>query len=108
MLEMLNDASYQALLQESEVEPQLMENITAFLTIHQGLFEDLQTPLFFIGIAFVLKSVKRIRTTAPTPSLKKALLTAEGGTNFWNVIGCCGLYFGVIFILYLVLMMLAM
>ena len=122
MLEMLNDASYQALLQESQVETQLMESINTFLTMHQGLFEDLQTPLFFIGIAFriglclfgnylyfrfVLKSVKKIRMTAPTPSLKKALLTAEGGTNFWNVIGCCGLYFGAIFILYLILMMLS-
>ncbi len=122
MLEMLSDRNYWEILQLNGMELQTIEGITSFLTMHQGLFEDLQTPLFFAGIAFriglclfgnylyfrfVLKSVRKIRMAAPTPSLKKALLSAEGGTNFWNVLGCFGLYFGAVCILYLVLVILA-
>ena len=80
-------------------------NLTQFLSAHQDFLENLQMPLFCVDIAFrvaiclfgnylyfrfVLKSVKKIRKMAPTVSVKKALLNAEGGTNFWNVIGCIG------------------
>ena len=86
---------------------QMIEKMTDFLTAHQQLVEDLQTPLFFAGMTFriglclfgnylyfrfVLKSVRKIREIAPSPNIKKALLSAEGGTNFWNVVGCLGLY----------------
>ncbi|MBR7084857.1 MAG: DUF2628 domain-containing protein [Oscillospiraceae bacterium] len=120
MLDMMQDKTYLEMLQTNGMPQQAIDQITSFLTVHQELFETLQTPLFFAGIAirlalclfgnylyfrFVLKSVKKIRLAAPTPSLKKALLSAEGGTNFWNVIGCFGLYFGLMFVLYLVLIL---
>ena len=114
MLEKLNDKNYLQMLLENGMEMQVIEQLNQFLTLHQGLFEDLQTPLFFAEVAFriglclfgnylyfcfVLKSVKKIRTLAPNSSLKKALLTAEGGTNFWNVLGCMGLCVGAVFLL---------
>jgi len=86
-------------------------NLVQFLSEHQDFLENLQMPLFCVDILFraavclfgnylyfrfVMKSVKKIRKMAPTVSVKNALLKAEGGTNFWNVIGCVGgLYFAV-------------
>lgn len=115
MLAYFKDASYLELLRTAGGDMQMIENITQFLTAHQQLMEDLQTPLFFIGMIFriglclfgnylyfrfVLKSVRKIRQISPTPTIRKALLSAEGGTNFWNVLGCLGLYIGLMMLVY--------
>ena len=117
VLMLLKDASYLEMLRTAGEDMQVIENITEFLMAHQQLMEDLQTPLFFAGMTFriglclfgnylyfrfVLKSVRKIRQIAPNPNLKKALLSAEGGTSFWNVLGCFGLYCGLMLLVFLV------
>ncbi|MDE6005520.1 MAG: hypothetical protein K2G88_09065 [Oscillospiraceae bacterium] len=121
MLEMLKDKAYIAMFQDYGVDARIFSNLTAFLTSNKSLLEQLQTPCFFLGMAlrvalclfgnylyfrFVIRSVKRIRQNAPTPKIKKMLLKTEGGTNIWNVLGCCGLYFGAVFLSYCVLLLL--
>ncbi|MBR0485867.1 MAG: hypothetical protein IJJ69_14015 [Oscillospiraceae bacterium] len=116
LLTYFKDADSLETLRVSGANMQMIQIITDFLTAHQQLLEDLQLPLFCAGMAFriglclfgnylyfqfVLKSVRKIRQTAPTPSLKKALLSAEGGTNFWNVLGCLGIYIGLATAVYL-------
>lgn len=115
MLEMLTDKSYIAMLQSYGADVKLFDNLIIFLNSNEGLLEQLQTPCFFLGMAlrialclfgnylyfrFVIRSVKRIRQNAPTAKIKKMLLHTEGGTNIWNVLGCFGLYFGTIFLVY--------
>lgn len=113
------DKNYLEMLQSSGMEMQMVDNLASFLTMHQQLFADLQTPMFIANVAFrialclfgnylyfryVMKSVKRIRKISPTQSVRKAMLTAEGGTNLWNILGCCGLYLAVMFVFYLILL----
>ncbi|MDE6776999.1 MAG: hypothetical protein K2O52_03455 [Oscillospiraceae bacterium] len=115
MLEMLTDKSYMAML---DINERLVEPLTAFLISHESLLEQLQIPCFFLGMLlriglclfgnylyfrFVIRSVKYIRQNAPTPKIKKMLLKTEGGTNIWNVLGCFGLYFGIIFFAFCIL-----
>ncbi len=118
MLASLQDSANIQSMLSLGMEMQTIERMTEFLTARQQMFEQLQTPLFFVLMAFrvilclfgnylyfrfVLKSVRKIRENSPTLTVRKALLSAEGGTNFWNVLGCCGLYFGAIFLLSMIL-----
>ena len=120
MITVTQDSQYLDFMQSLGLEAELekMSQATEFLAAHQEFFENLQTPLFCVDVLFrivlclfgnylyfrfVLKSVKKIREFAPTAHIKKLLLTAEGGTNFWNVIGCLGIsYFGLYLILVIV------
>ena len=116
MLAYFKDASYLEILRSSGADMQMIQTIADFLSAHQQLLEDLQTPLFCAGMAFrvglclfgnylyfqfVLKSVRKIRQISPTPSIRKDLLYAEGGTYFWNVLGCLGMYIGLMMAVYL-------
>ena len=97
---------------------QMIEKLTTFLSAHEQFFDSLETPLLVLGLVFrvllclfgnylyfrfVLKSVKKIREISPTQAIRNAMLTAEGGTNSWNILGCLGLYFGVWIVIYLIL-----
>ena len=97
---------------------QMFDGMTAFLQAHEELLNDLNIPMYFAFLAlriglcmfgnylyyqFVIKRVRRIRETAPTPAIRHALLEAEGGTNVWNIVGMIGLYYAALFVIYAVL-----
>ncbi|MDE5754162.1 MAG: hypothetical protein K2H89_06460 [Oscillospiraceae bacterium] len=107
LLTLFTDKSYLVAFQEWGVPAAVIDNITMFLSTNKMLFENLQTPFFFLGVLirilfclfgnylyfrFTLRSVKRIRQHASSPKMKHMLLQAEGGTNIFNILGCCGLY----------------
>lgn len=98
----------------------MFNGLTEFLKANQSLLESLYVPLYLVNIAarilfclfgnhlyygFVLDHVSRIRTHSPNDNVRRALLSSEGGTSFWNIVGCCAIYYGAVFALYLVLMM---
>jgi len=120
MLDTLKDEAYLSALQANYGTQVvgMFERLTSFLALHQQLFENLETPFFMISMAmrvllcmfgnylyfrFVLKSVKKIREISPTQPIRNAMLSAEGGTNILNVVGCCGLYFGLWIVIYMVM-----
>ncbi len=125
MITAVHDQQYLDLISSLGMEAELeqMVQMTELLSGYQQLLEDLQTPLFCIDIIFrlllclfgnylyfrfVLKSVRKIRTISPTANVRKALLASEGGTNFWNVIGCLGItYLGSWLVQFVVLNLLA-
>lgn len=113
MLKMFSDHSYLALFEESGISATAVESLTTFLSMHQPLLEQLETPFFFLGILirilfclfgnylyyrFTLRSVKRIRKNTNSRKMKNMLLQAEGGTNILNVFGCFGLYLAFVMI----------
>ena len=98
----------------------MFDGLTEFLRSNQSLFESLYIPLYLVNIAariifclfgnhlyygFVLDHVGRIRSHSPNEHVRHALLSSEGGTSFWNILGCCAIYYGVVFALYFVLML---
>lgn len=98
----------------------MFDGLTAFLQAHQTLLENLNVPLYLLSIAarlgfclfgnylyfrFVLRKIGRIRHAAPNEQVKRSLIVAEGGTSIWNILGCCGLYYGALFALYMILML---
>jgi hypothetical protein len=100
---------------------QIFTNVTAFLQTHESLLNTLNVPFYAAGLGIrlllcifgnylyfrhVLKSVKKIRKRTATPQLRAALLSSEGGTNFWNVIGCIGLYYAAVLAIYGILFLL--
>lgn len=81
--------------------------MTSFLSAHQDLLSDLRYVMPAVSLVinlllclfgnylyyrFVLRAVRRIRKTAPTPSIRAVLLVSEGGTNIWNILGCFFIY----------------
>ena len=98
----------------------MFDGLTAFLQANRTVFEDLNVPMYLVSLAvrlifclfgnylyyrFVMKHVGKIRKNAPTMHIRKVLLDTEGGTNVWNILGCCGIYYGVVFGLYMVLIL---
>ena len=96
----------------------IFDSLTTFLKSNEMLLTDLNVPLYLIGLGvqilfclfgnylyyrFALKSVSKIRKISPTQQLRKALLDSEGGTSFWNVVGCIGIYYGIVLAIYAVL-----
>lgn len=123
LLETLKDKAYLAMLQTYGMDMEIFDKLRIFLASNEHLLEELQTPFFFLSMImrivlclfgnylyfrFVIRSVKRIRKNASSQHMKKMLLQAEGGTNIWNVVGCFGLYFGAVFLVYLILALLFM
>ena len=101
----------------------IFDGLTAFLQANQTLIENLNVPLYLISLAvrlvfclfgnhlyyrFVLGNVSKIRRHSPNDKVRRALLSAEGGTSFWNIIGCCAIYYGAVFVLYMALMFIFM
>lgn len=98
----------------------MFDGLTAFLQAHESFLTDMTVPMYLVKLAvhlflclfgnhlyyrFVLKHVGRIRQNASTSHIRKALLDSEGGTSFWNILGCFGMYYGVVFGVYMVLML---
>jgi hypothetical protein len=98
----------------------MFDGLTAFLKANESLITDMSVPMYLVNLAFrlflclfgnnlyyrfVLKHVSKIRQNAPTDHIRKALLDSEGGTSIWNILGCCGIYYGAVFGLYMVLML---
>ena len=125
MLQTLNTPEFmQSLSEMYGVDATAMfTGLTGFLKANEALLENLNVPMYLIGIAirmlfclfgnhmyyrFVLKRVGRIRQTAPNAHVRKALLDAEGGTNRWNVLGGIGIYYGLVCGLYMLLMIVFM
>ncbi len=96
----------------------IFDGLTEFLKSNETLLTNLNVPMYLIGLGvqilfclfgnylyyrFALKSVGKIRKISPTAQLKKALLDSEGGTSFWNVLGCLGIYYGITLAIYLIL-----
>ncbi len=88
---------------------EMFANLTAFLQAHERLLNDLNVPMYLVGIAirlmfclfgnhlyyrFALRKVGRIRTHAPNAAIRRKLLQVEGGTSFWNIVGCIAVYYG--------------
>ena len=99
----------------------IFDGLTTFLKSNETLLTNLNAPLYLIGLGvqillclfgnylyyrFALKSVSKIRKISPTQQLRKALLDSEGGTSFWNVVGCIGIYYGIVLVIYAVLFIL--
>lgn len=120
LLTTLTSSEYIELMQSfyGEESLHMYDGLIAFLQSHEALLQNLYVPLYLFGLAmqflfclfgnylyfrFVLKSVGKIRKTAPTPDLRKALLRSEGGTSFWNVLGCIALYYVVLIVMYAVM-----
>ena len=101
----------------------MLDGLTAFLQAHRSIFEELNVPMYLISIGvrlalclfgnylyyrFVMKNVGKIRKASPTDHIRKMLLSSEGGTNFLNILGCCGIYYGAVFGLYMILILVFM
>ena len=101
----------------------MFDGLTAFLQAHESLLETLNVPMYLAGIGvrllfclfgnhmyyrFVLGRVGRIRRQSPTDAIRSRLLEAEGGTSLLNILGCIGIYYALIFAVYLVLVMVFM
>lgn len=101
----------------------MFDGLTAFLSAHESVFNDLNVPMYLVSLAirlflclfgnnlyyrYVLKNVSKIRQNSPTEHIRKALLGSEGGTSIWNILGCCGIYYGAVFGLYMALMLVFM
>lgn len=93
----------------------MYDGLIAFLQANETLLQNLYVPLYLINLGmqllfclfgnylyfrFVMKSVGKIRRTAPTTHMRKALLQSEGGTSFWNVLGCLVLYHVILIAIY--------
>ena len=87
----------------------MFDGLTAFLQAHESLLETLNVPMYLAGIGvrllfclfgnhlyyrFALRKVGRIRTHAPNAAIRRKLLQVEGGTSFWNIVGCIAIYYG--------------
>ena len=128
MLRMLSDLTSKSFMQSIQQAygknvVSVFEGLTTFLQANRTLLENLNVPMYLIGIGvqmlfclfgnylyyrFALKSVGKIRRVSPTKDLKKALLNSEGGTSFWNVLGCAGIYYGIVLAIYVILLILFM
>ena len=88
-----------------------MNGLISFLQDNQTSFENLSVPMYVVSIAmrlllclfgnylyyrFVMKRVGRIRQQSPSEHIRKSLLGAEGGTSVWNILGCFGVYYGIL------------
>ncbi len=104
MLWTLSNASYAGYTDEMI---QFYHQIETFLTANQTMMEALETPFFILDMImrvllclfgnylyfrYAIRSVRKIREMCPTAAIRKAILAAEGGTNAWNILGCCGLF----------------
>ncbi|MEE5993198.1 MAG: RING finger protein [Oscillospiraceae bacterium] len=120
MLQMLSDFTSKRFIQavQETYGKNLFDGLTTFLKSNETLLTNLNVPLYLIGIGvqilfclfgnylyyrFTLKAVNKIRKISPTQQLKKALLNSEGGTSFWNVLGCIGIYYGIVLAIYMIL-----
>ncbi|MCR5718430.1 MAG: DUF2628 domain-containing protein [Oscillospiraceae bacterium] len=87
----------------------MLERLTSFLSANQSFLESLNVPMYIVNLGarlllclfgnylyyrFVMKRVGKIRTNSPTDHVRKSLLHAEGGTSVLNIIGCFGIYYG--------------
>lgn len=130
MLQTLTDASSMQEIADMmrqmygpDVQIMSFDGITAFLQAHQSLIENLSVPMYLVSIGlrlvlclfgnylyyrFVMRHVGRIRKNSPTDHIRRVLLDSEGGTSIWNIIGCCGIYYGAAFGMMMVLMLLFM
>lgn len=99
---------------------EMFQNVLPFLEGHLALFEQLNQVFFVADLAihlllcflgnwlyfrFVLRKVRKVRQSGASPQTRKAILQADGGTCFWNMLGAVGIHFGVIIALYTVLVM---
>lgn len=120
LLSTLTSDSYMEMIQSlyGEDMTHLYDGLIVFLQSNEALLQSLYVPLYLVNLGmqflfclfgnylyfrFVMKSVGKIRRTAPTLDLRKALLRAEGGTSFWNVLGCLVLYHVVLIVLYTIM-----
>ncbi len=100
----------------------MFDGLVSFLQSNETLFQNLFVPFYLINIGmqllfclfgnylyfrFVVKSVGKIRKTAPV-QMRKLILQTSGGTSFWNIVGCLVLYYVVVFAIYAAMMLIFM
>ena len=98
----------------------MFDGLTVFLQNHQSLLESLYIPMYLVNVCarilfclfgnhmyyrFVLHSVSTIRQHTPNALVRNMVLGVEGGTSFWNIIGCGALYYAAVFAVYMILML---